>query len=121
MDYKLLELRSKPNKRKGTVTGDENIVNIDSKFDVREPLKLKGKTITDFHGEDRILDLEEVFTYSSNIGTAKIAQILGVDRQYNYFKNLGSICLRISGSINFEIRMSSSNSFAVSLTSESEL
>jgi len=68
---------------------NENIVNIDSKFDVREPLKLKGKTITDFHGEDRILDLEEVFTYSSNIGTAKIAQILGVDRQYNYFKNLG--------------------------------
>ena len=67
---------------------NENLVNKDSKFDVREPLKLKGKTITDYHGEDRILDLEGVFTYSSNIGTAQIAQILGIDRQYSYFQNL---------------------------------
>lgn len=68
---------------------NENLVNNDSKFDVREPLKLKGKTITDYHGEERILDLKGVFTYSSNIGTAQIAQILGVDRQYSYFNNLG--------------------------------
>ena len=68
---------------------NENLVNKDSKFDVREPLKLKGKTITDYHGEDRILDLEGVFTYSSNIGTAKIAQMVGIDMQYSYFKNLG--------------------------------
>ena len=68
---------------------NENIIDIDSKFDVRKPLKLKGKIITDFHGEERILDLEGVFTYSSNIGTAKIAQILGIDKQYNYFTNLG--------------------------------
>jgi cell division protein FtsI (penicillin-binding protein 3) len=68
---------------------NENLVNQESKFDVREPIKLKGKTITDFHGEERILNLKEVFTYSSNIGTAKIAQILGVDRQYNYLEYLG--------------------------------
>ena len=68
---------------------NENLVNKDSKFDVREPLKLKGKTITDYHGEERILDLEGVFTYSSNIGTAKIAQMIGIDMQYSYFKNLG--------------------------------
>ena len=42
---------------------NENLVNKDSKFDVREPLKLKGKTITDYHGEERILDLEGVFIY----------------------------------------------------------
>ena len=36
---------------------NENLVNKDSKFDVREPLKLKGKTVTDYHGEERILDL----------------------------------------------------------------
>ena len=68
---------------------NENKVKKESEFDVREPLKLKGKTITDFHGEDRVLDLEGVFTFSSNIGTAKIAQMLGLDLQYNYFENLG--------------------------------
>tara|TARA_Y100001970_G_scaffold70343_1_gene89570 strand:+ start:9188 stop:10813 length:1626 start_codon:yes stop_codon:yes gene_type:complete len=68
---------------------NDNLVTNDSKFDVREPLKLRGKTITDYHGEDRILDLEEVFTYSSNIGTAQIAQKLGINSQYSYFKNLG--------------------------------
>ena len=36
-----------------------------------------------------VLDLEGVFTFSSNIGTAKIAQMLGIDLQYNYFENLG--------------------------------
>ena len=35
------------------------------------------------------MDLEGVFTYSSNIGTAKIAQMIGIDMQYRYFKNLG--------------------------------
>ena len=68
---------------------NDNLITNDSKFDVREPLKLRGKTITDYHGEDRILDLEEVFTYSSNIGTALIAQKLGIESQYSYFKNLG--------------------------------
>ncbi len=68
---------------------NDNLVTNESKFDVRKPLRLRGKTITDYHGENRILDLEEVFTYSSNIGTAQIAQKLGKDRQYSYFKNLG--------------------------------
>lgn len=68
---------------------NDNLVTNESKFDVRKPLRLRGKTITDYHGENRILDLEEVFTYSSNIGTAQIAQKLGKDRQYSYYKNLG--------------------------------
>ena len=68
---------------------NENIVNQESKFDASQPLKLPGKIITDFHGKERILDLGEVFTYSSNIGSGLIAQMLGIDKQYYYFEQLG--------------------------------
>lgn len=46
-------------------------------FDARQPLKVRGGTISDFHAKKRILSVPEVFIYSSNIGTAKMALKVG--------------------------------------------
>jgi len=68
---------------------NDNIITIESKFDAREPLKIGKRLIKDYHAKNSILDLEEVFIYSSNIGAAKIALELGKERQSYYFEKLG--------------------------------
>ena len=68
---------------------NEDIVNLNSKFDASKPFKVKGLLVEDFHAQNRILDLEEVFLYSSNIGSSKIAMELGKDKQNYYFSALG--------------------------------
>ena len=68
---------------------NDNIIKLESKFDATEPLKIGNRLIKDFHAKNRILDLEEVFIYSSNIGAAKIALELGKKRQSYYFEKLG--------------------------------
>ena len=68
---------------------NDNITNLDSKFDATAPLKIGKYFIEDFHPENRILSLEEVFIHSSNIGSARIALELGKERQSYYFEKLG--------------------------------
>lgn len=52
---------------------DDGKMNINSTFDARFPIRIGGFTIKDFHGKGRVLSVPEIFQYSSNIGTAKIA------------------------------------------------
>ena len=68
---------------------NDNTVTLESKFDATEPLKIGKRLIKDFHAKNSILDLEEVFIYSSNIGAARIALDLGKERQSYYFEKLG--------------------------------
>mgnify|MGYP006075795829 FL=1 len=68
---------------------NDNIVKLDSKFDARTPFNVGDNRIEDFHPQNSILDLEEVFIHSSNIGAAKIALELGKERQAYYFEKLG--------------------------------
>ena len=68
---------------------NENIVTLESKLDATEPLKIGKRFIKDYHAKNSILNLEEVFIYSSNIGAAKIALELGKERQSYYFEKLG--------------------------------
>jgi cell division protein FtsI (penicillin-binding protein 3) len=60
-----------------------------STYDARGAYKVADKTIRDFHGENRVLTLSEVVQYSSNIGAARIAADLGVDRQKAALKKFG--------------------------------
>lgn len=61
-----------------------------SMFDVREPVKIGRFTVTDFRGQNRILNLEEAFLYSSNIAAIKIAQQFGgAEVQQKFFKAFG--------------------------------
>jgi cell division protein FtsI (penicillin-binding protein 3) len=59
------------------------------KFDVREPLKRDYFTIRDYHPKKRVLQLPEVFIYSSNIGSALIGERLGRERLKNFYDDLG--------------------------------
>lgn len=57
-------------------------------FDVREPLKIGRFKISDYHAEKRILTLPEVFMHSSNIGSVKMAQMVGTDGFKNFLSDL---------------------------------
>ena len=68
---------------------NEKIITINSEFDTSEPIKIGKYYIRDFHAESRVLDIEEIFIHSSNIGSALIALKIGKHTQSDYFKKLG--------------------------------
>jgi cell division protein FtsI (penicillin-binding protein 3) len=68
---------------------DTGVAQMDSTFDARTPLKMGYRTIHDFHGTNRVLTLSEVFNHSSNIGTARLAMGIGVDKLKFYYDALG--------------------------------
>ena len=60
-----------------------------STYDVTHPLRVGGFPIRDYHPYDRFLNLSEVLVYSSNIGSARIAEDIGPDIQRNFMNKLG--------------------------------
>lgn len=68
---------------------EEGVGRLTDRFDARQPLKIAGHTIDDFHALHRVLSVPEIFIHSSNIGTALIAQRLGAERQQDYLRRLG--------------------------------
>lgn len=70
---------------------DSGKVTLDSSFDARVPLRYGGFSINDYHGQRRILTVPEIFTYSSNIGTARMALALGVPYHQWFLKKLGQL------------------------------
>jgi cell division protein FtsI (penicillin-binding protein 3) len=68
---------------------EENKIKLWSKFDASKPIEISRFTISDFHPKERVLSVPEVLMYSSNIGTAKIAERLGPDKIQEYFRKLG--------------------------------
>jgi cell division protein FtsI (penicillin-binding protein 3) len=70
---------------------DSGKVKLTSSFDARAPLQFGRYTIHDFHPENRVLTVPEVFTYSSNIGAARMAMAVGVPEHRAFLKKLGQI------------------------------
>lgn len=68
---------------------DTGKVSLNDSFDATKPIRIGGFTIHDFHGQRRWLTLPEVFQYSSNVGTARIIDIVGMDAQKDYLTKLG--------------------------------
>jgi cell division protein FtsI (penicillin-binding protein 3) len=68
---------------------DSGRVWLDDTFDARTPIRIGGFTIGDFHGKKRVLTTEEVFIYSSNIGTAKMADAVGTDGHREFLTRIG--------------------------------
>src|SRR5262249_30007033 len=68
---------------------DSGVATPMSTFDARQPFQLGYRTIHDYHATHKILTLVEVFQHSSNIGTARLAQAVGVRRLERYFKAFG--------------------------------
>jgi len=67
---------------------DSGKVTLRSSFDARGTLRYGRFNIHDYHGQNRILTVPEIFTYSSNIGTARIALSLGVEYHKWFLKKM---------------------------------
>ncbi|MTH97935.1 penicillin-binding protein 2 [Roseibium sp. RKSG952] len=68
---------------------DSGKVSVQDSFDATRPIRAGGRTISDFHGKNRILSVPEIFIYSSNIGTAKMMLSAGIDKQQEFLGRLG--------------------------------
>jgi cell division protein FtsI (penicillin-binding protein 3) len=68
---------------------DSGKVSLKDSFDARYPIRIGGFTIKDFHGKNRILTVPEIFQYSSNIGTAKVADLVGIEGHKEFLTRLG--------------------------------
>ncbi|WP_307372907.1 peptidoglycan D,D-transpeptidase FtsI family protein [Peteryoungia aggregata] len=68
---------------------DSGKVRISDSFDARYPIRIGGFTIKDFHGKNRILTVPEIFQYSSNIGTARMAEAVGIAEHQAFLTRLG--------------------------------
>ena len=70
---------------------EANKVNLNSRVDARDVLRFGRFTIHDFHPEHRILTVPEVFIHSSNIGTARMAMMVGVEGHKAFLRKMGQL------------------------------
>jgi cell division protein FtsI (penicillin-binding protein 3) len=70
---------------------DSGKITLASSFDARVPLRFGKFAIHDYHAQHRMLTVPEVFTYSSNIGTARIAMAMGVDHHKWFLRKMGQL------------------------------
>ncbi|ALK08197.1 peptidoglycan D,D-transpeptidase FtsI family protein [Blastochloris viridis] len=70
---------------------DSGKISLNSTWDARAPLRYGRFSIDDFHATRRILSTPEVFTHSSNIGTARMALAIGVDGHKAFLKKMGQL------------------------------
>src|SRR5437762_1799142 len=70
---------------------DSGKVTLKSAFDASHPLQYGKFAIHDFHAQNRVLTVPEIFTYSSNIGTARMALSLGVEHHKWFLRKMGQL------------------------------
>ena len=70
---------------------DSGKVTLNSTFDARMPLRYGKFNIHDFHAQNRVLSIPEIFTYSSNIGAARAALAIGVEGHKAFLRKIGQL------------------------------
>jgi cell division protein FtsI (penicillin-binding protein 3) len=70
---------------------DSGKMNLATTFDARLPLRFGKFNIHDYHAQNRMLSIPEIFTYSSNIGAARVALKLGVEEHKAFLRKLGQL------------------------------
>jgi cell division protein FtsI (penicillin-binding protein 3) len=68
---------------------NSGVVGLSDGYDASRPIKVSRFTIRDDHPKNRWLSVAEIFVYSSNIGSAKLALDLGTDRQREFMRRIG--------------------------------
>ena len=68
---------------------DSGKATLESRFDATRPLRIGGFTIRDFHGKGRVLTVPEVFIYSSNIASGRMAEAVGIEGHRAFLKRVG--------------------------------
>ncbi len=70
---------------------DSGKVTLNSSFDARGSLRYGHFNISDYHAQNRVLTVPEIFTYSSNVGAAKMALRIGIEEHKAFLKKLGQL------------------------------
>lgn len=70
---------------------DSGKVKLNSIFDASQPLRVGRHAIGDYHGQNRALNVPEIFIYSSNIGTARMALAVGVEGHKAFLRKMGQL------------------------------
>jgi cell division protein FtsI (penicillin-binding protein 3) len=68
---------------------DSGKITMNTSVNASAPLQIDKFTIHDDHPQSRWLTVPEVIKYSSNIGSAKIAEEVGIDAQRAFFDKIG--------------------------------
>ena len=68
---------------------DLKLINPNSGINSSSPMKIGKYLIHDFHNYGKQLSATDVIVKSSNVGTVRIAQMLGVERQRDFLQKLG--------------------------------
>lgn len=70
---------------------DEGVATLESTYDATQPIRVGSFRISDYRGKKRVLSVPEVFIHSSNIGTAKMALDLGLERHKAFLGKFGML------------------------------
>lgn len=70
---------------------DSGTVSMTGGYDASKPIRIGGFTISDYHGKNRFLTVPEIYAYSSNIGSAKMADDFGTETQQTYLRRFGML------------------------------
>ncbi|KDP93984.1 penicillin-binding protein, partial [Brevundimonas sp. EAKA] len=68
---------------------DTGRADMNTLFDASQAFQIGDRKIKDFHAQNRVMTLEEVYLHSSNIGTSQLAVQMGPDTMRDYFRRLG--------------------------------
>jgi cell division protein FtsI (penicillin-binding protein 3) len=68
---------------------DSGTSTMTSVYNATNPIEIGRFTIEDYHGKHRPLSVPEIFAYSSNIGSARMALAAGAQRQRDFMARLG--------------------------------
>lgn len=68
---------------------ESGYINLNHQFDASHPIKVGRFLVNDYRGKNRVLSTVEVFLYSSNIGSAKMALTFGGKIQRAFLETFG--------------------------------
>jgi cell division protein FtsI (penicillin-binding protein 3) len=68
---------------------EEGLVDTTTMIDTTGPLRMAGFAITDFRYYGASMSIHDVLVHSSNVGTARLAQMIGGERQQRFLDQLG--------------------------------
>jgi cell division protein FtsI (penicillin-binding protein 3) len=68
---------------------DYGVTTLNGRYDARFPLVIGNARISDYHAQRRVLSVPEIFTNSSNIGTAKMALDVGMEGHQEFLRRVG--------------------------------
>ncbi len=68
---------------------DQKLINPNTMINSSSPMKIGKYLIHDFHNYGGQLSVADIIAKSSNVGTVRIAQMVGVERQKDFLQKLG--------------------------------